>query len=94
MYMSVRVCVCARTCVHARECVHDVFAISDNNISPRLIVILIIIKIIIPCFIQIRHTDDFPSTGPRLVQLKVVSYYDMTVRSMSVKVWMWGGWVG
>ena len=46
-------------------CVRDVFAIYDNNISPRLI--MIIIKIIILYFIQIRHTDDFPSTGTRLV---------------------------
>ena len=41
--------------------VHDVFAIYDDNILPRLIII--IIKIIILYFIQIRHTDDFPSTG-------------------------------
>ena len=43
----------------------DVFAIYDNNISSRLIII--IIKIMIQYFIQIRHTDDFPSTGTRLV---------------------------
>ena len=30
---------------------------------------MIIIKISIIYFIQIRHTDDFPSTGARLVQL-------------------------
>ena len=41
-------------CVHA--CVHDVFAIYDNDILPRLIIIIIIILY----FIQIRHTDDFP----------------------------------
>ena len=35
--------VCARACVHA--CVRDVFAIYDNDILPRLI--MIIIKIII-----------------------------------------------
>ena len=29
---------------------------------------MIIIKIIILYFIQIRHTDNFPSTGSRLVQ--------------------------
>ena len=40
-----------------RACVHDVFAIYDNDIFPRLI--MIIIKIIILYFIQIRHTDDF-----------------------------------
>ena len=49
---GVRVCVCA--CVYARAsvsaCVHDVFAIDDNNISPRLI--MIIIKIIILHFIH------------------------------------------
>ena len=55
--MSVRACV--------RACVRDVFAIYDNDILPRLITI--IIKIIILYFIQIRHTDDFPSTGTRLV---------------------------
>ena len=44
--------VCARACVHA--CVRDVFEIYDNDILPRLI--MIIIKIIILHFI---HTDDF-----------------------------------
>ena len=53
VFASVR--VCARACVHA--CVRDVFAIYDNDILPRLI--MIIIKIIILYFIQIRHTDDF-----------------------------------
>ena len=48
-----------RTSVHA--CVRDVFAIHDDNILSRLI--MIIIKIIILYFIQIRHTDDFPSAG-------------------------------
>ena len=37
------------------------FAIYDDNILPRLI--MIIIKIIILYFIRIRHTGDFPSTG-------------------------------
>ena len=55
MCTSVRV----RTSVHA--CVRDVFAIYDDNILSRLI--MIIIKIIILYFIQIRHTDDFPSAG-------------------------------
>ena len=36
------VCACMRACV--RECMRDVFAIYDNNILPRLI--MIIIKII------------------------------------------------
>ena len=52
---GVRVRECERACVHA--CVHDVFAIYDNDILTRLI--MIIIKIIILYFIQIRHTDDF-----------------------------------
>ena len=51
--------VCARA--YVRACVRDVFAIYDDNILPRLI--MIIIKIIILYFIQIRHTDDFPSAG-------------------------------
>ena len=55
--------VCARACVHecVRACVRDVFAIYDNDILPRLI--MIIIKIIILYFIQIRHTDDFSLNG-------------------------------
>ena len=48
-------CACVRACVHA--CVRDVFAIYDNDILPRLIMIIIII--IILYVIQIRHTDDF-----------------------------------
>ena len=52
-----RVRDCERACVHASPCVRDVFAIYDNDILPRLI--MIIIKIIILYFIQIRHTDDF-----------------------------------
>ena len=47
-------------------CVRDVFAIYDHNILPRLKII--IINIFILYFIQIRHTDDFPSTGTRLVR--------------------------
>ena len=47
---------CARACVHA--CARDVFSIYDNDILARLI--MIILKIIILYFIQIRHTDDFP----------------------------------
>ena len=49
-----------RKSVHA--CVRDVFAIYDDNILSRLIMI-IITTIIILYFIQIRHTDDFPSAG-------------------------------
>ena len=48
-------------------CVRDVCAIYDNNISPSLL--MIIIKIIILYFIQIRHTDDFPQTGTLLVNV-------------------------
>ena len=44
------------------------FAINDNSIWPRLI--MIIIKIAILYVIQITHTDDFPSTGTRLVRHK------------------------
>ena len=46
-----------RACSRVFACVRDVFAIYDNDILPRLI--MIIIKIIILYFIQIRHTDDF-----------------------------------
>ena len=46
-------------------CVRDVCAIYDNNISPSLLMIMI--KISILYFIQIRHTDDFPPTGTLLV---------------------------
>ena len=41
-------------------CVRDVCAIYDNNISPSLL----IIKIIILYFIQIRHTDASPQRVP------------------------------
>ena len=61
--MFASVSVCARACVHA--CVRDVFAIYDNYILPRLI--MIIIKIIILYFIQIRHSDDFSIRVTRLV---------------------------
>ena len=64
-------CVCVhalgRACACVRACVRDVFAIYDNNILPRLI--MIIIKNIILYFIQIRQTDDLLSTGTRLVIL-------------------------
>ena len=65
--VCVCVCVLAHACARVRghACVHDVFAIYDNNSWPRLIMILI--KISILYFIQIRHTADFPSTGTRLV---------------------------
>ena len=59
VFASVIVCARVRACVRAcmRACVRDVFAIYDNDILPMLIII--IIKIIILYFIQIRHTDDF-----------------------------------
>ena len=57
------VSLCERACM--RACVRDVFAIYDHNILPRLK--MIIIKIVILYFIQIRHTDGFTSTGTRLV---------------------------
>ena len=50
-----------RSCVGVCACVRDVFAIYDDNILSRLI--MIIIKVIILYFIQIRHTDDFPLSG-------------------------------
>ena len=58
---------CARTLWHV--CVREAFEIHDNKILPR--VIMIIIKISILYFIQIRHTDDFPSAGTRLVAIIV-----------------------
>ena len=42
----------------------------DNNISPSLL----IIKIIILYFIQIRHTDAFPPTGTLLVVIIIANY--------------------
>ena len=68
--MSASVCThaCARVCARMHACVHDVFAIYDNNILSRLI--MIIINIIFIYFIEIAHTDDFPSTGTRLVEYK------------------------
>ena len=75
-----------RTSVHA--CVRDVFAIYDDNILSRLI--MIIIKIIILYFIQIRHTDDFPSAGITastiykyfrvvLLELKLSEFFELMV---------------
>ena len=60
-----RVRACMRACVHA--CVRDVFAIYDNYILPRLIMIIIKIIILYYDFIQIRQSDDFLSTGTRIV---------------------------
>ena len=58
------VLVCARVCVPA--CVRDVFAIYDNNILPRLI--MIIIKIIFQYFIEIAQMIS-PQQVYRLVHL-------------------------
>ena len=55
----------ARVRAHACACVRDMLSIYDNNISPGLI--MIIIKNIIIYFIQMKHIDDLPSTGTRLV---------------------------
>ena len=52
-------------------CVRNVCAIYDNNISPSLL--MIIIKIIVLYFIQIRHTDAFPPTGTLLVTIMLHS---------------------
>ena len=46
---------------------------------------MIIIKIIILYFIQIRHTDDFPSTGTRLVTI-IVRYRTNTLVDGSTMV--------
>ena len=64
--------VCVRECERVCACVHAcvrVFAIHDNDILPMLI--MIIINIIFLYFIQIRHTDDFPSTGTGLVYINI-----------------------
>ena len=61
-----RKCVCAsvRACVKCLKYIYDI----DNNILLRLI--MIITKIIFLYFIEITHTDDFPSMGTRLVVYK------------------------
>ena len=45
---------------------------------------MIIIKINILYVIQIRHTDDFPSTGTRLVLLNDVKLFQMLVKMANV----------
>ena len=64
-------------------CVRDVCAIYDNNISPSLLMIMI--KIIILYFIQIRHTDDFPRTGTLLVMI-TIAYSQIQPVNNRVKV--------
>ena len=49
---------------------HTYIAIYDNNSLPMLIMIMT--KIIFLYFIKIAQTDDFPSTGTRLVDITVV----------------------
>ena len=68
-------CACVRVhaCVRVRACVRDVFAIYNHIIWPGLM--MIIIKTIILYFMQITHTDDFPSTGTRLVINKSSMHY-------------------
>ena len=84
---------CVRKCV----CVRDVYAIYHNNILPRLIMI---IKIIFLYFIEIAHTDDFPSTGTRLVHNKSCSqvkwspnrgkiYACLCLSSSSMSIYSW-----
>ena len=62
-------------------CVRDVFAIYDHDILPRLK--MVIIKIVILYFIQIRHTDDFPSTGTRLVSIIVCTCWQLICATSS-----------
>ena len=49
---------------------------------------MIIIKIIILYYIQIRHTGDFPSTGTRLVLYNIVK----TMNQCCVMVCIYGQW--
>ena len=66
MCSSRYLCSHVRACI--RVCVRDMLAIYDNNILPRLI----IIKIIFLYFIEIAHTDDFPTAGTRLVIIIII----------------------
>ena len=66
------VCARAYVCTRMLACVRDVFAIYDNKIWPRLI--MIIIKIIILYFIQIRHWC-FPLNGYPSSSNNNVSFY-------------------
>ena len=84
----VPVCVCAGMCAGVRACVRacnrDVFAIYDNNILPRLI--MIIFKIVFLYFIEIAHTDDFPWTGTRLVMI-IIWYTECAQTLKHIDVW-------
>ena len=46
--------------------------------------IMIIIKIIYLFFIEIAHTDDFPSTGTRLVYIKYLTTVHQEVGKLAV----------
>ena len=61
------VCVCV--CVLAHGCAR----VRWHAFVRDVWLIMIIIKIIILYFIQIRHTDDFHSTGTRLVSIIIIS---------------------
>ena len=51
---------------------------------------MIIIKIIILYFIQIRHTDDFPSTDSRLVYIRSVVPVGQSSSKM-IRIWSGSG---
>ena len=67
---GVCVCSCMRVCTYVgmRACVMCL-QYNDNKTRPRLIMIIIKIISLPLYFMQIRDTDDFPSTGTRLVRL-------------------------
>ena len=46
---------------------------------------MIIIKNMILYFILIRHTDDFPSTGTRLVQVKMTTHTRIMTLTYAMK---------
>ena len=52
-------------------------AVAPSRGFPRMLHLVIIIKNIL-YFIQIRHTDDFPSTGTRLVNVNINNNSTMT----------------
>ena len=73
MCVHARVCASVRVRMSVHACVRGVFAIYDDNMLSRLI--MTIIKIIILYFIEIRHTDDFPSAGIPASNNKYDYYY-------------------
>ena len=50
---------------------------------------MIIIKIIILYFIQIRHTDDIPSTGTRLVLLIYIAIYKYFIIIVHIFIYLY-----